>query len=193
MKKPDGTSKRKPPKLSSASAWLSSTLKTGSPDPWDWKSTLDYCPKGERTESRDSGLFPRFETVVLYGLVPKPTFFSSSSGSLSVNWNNLSCPPEGWALQGRRWVYATSGTCSGVSGGWWGYFLNAGRHNPAGCFFNSLINRQRLETAAVSSPSTGIISPWGIPPGVTRSLQLTNLKILLLLRWGHAFLGMQCL
>lgn len=49
-------------------------------------------------------------------------------------------------------------------GGWQDHFLNAERHNPAGCFFKLPDTPSEVETATVSSRSTGIIFPTEKPP-----------------------------
>lgn len=88
--------------------------------------------------------------------------------------------------------YSTTRSWSGGSRGWQQHFLNAERHNPAGCVFklpdkpsevrNSYsflkINRDHIPHREATLGSPEVYNP-------------SNLKMLL--RWGHGFMGMECL
>lgn len=131
-----------PPKLPSASAWLSSALEIGSPR--DWKSVLGYCQKGESTKSQEiQACFPDWKQLSFMALC-KNSFFLLPLGPYQESWNSISSLPTCSAtdckvLQWRSCVLLQMDTAQPgppwEDGGWQDHFLNAERHNPAGCFF----------------------------------------------------------
>jgi len=77
----------------SASVWLPSALQIGSLSSQSLKTLSGYRQRGKGTgESRDSGLFPRFETVVSHGLVQN-AFSPLPPGPYQENWNSSFSTP----------------------------------------------------------------------------------------------------
>lgn len=98
-----------PPKLPSASAWLSSVLEIDSPR--DQKSVLGYCQKGESTKSQEiQACFPDWKQLSFMALC-KNTFSLLPLGPYQESWNSISLLPT--CSGHRRVKFDSEGAVSG--------------------------------------------------------------------------------